>query len=45
MGLSRDDHADPRLAKFVVAALVMAVVVCLVALLLLAALGDHVVHN
>jgi hypothetical protein len=45
MELSRDDRADPRLARFVVASLVTAVVLCLVALLLLAALGDHVVHT
>ena len=45
MELSRDDRADPRLAKLVVAALVTAVVLCLVALLLLTALGNNVVHN
>ena len=39
------DHTDPTLARVVVTALVTAVVLCLVVLLLLTALGDHVVHN
>ena len=39
------EHADPSLARSVMAALVTAVVLCLATLLLLAALGDHVIHN
>ena len=45
MELLSDKRADPTLAKLVVAALVTAVVLCLVVLLLLTAMGDHVVHN